>query len=83
MAKPYYKMTPREHLAASAIGRIKAGRASNPHETIEGIAAEGEKAARAGHNTVAAQMYKWYMDATYKQRERLIREVEKATEAQP
>lgn len=77
MNKPYNKMTPREHLIAATVSRIKAGRATNPHETIEGIVAEGEKAARAGHLTTGAEMYKWYVDATYAQIGRVIMAVER------
>lgn len=80
-AKPYAKLTPRERLFNAAVDRIKAGRASNPHETLDGIAMEGESAARAGHRTFGAEIYKWYVDSTYEQRERLIRQVEKAASA--
>jgi hypothetical protein len=78
MMKQYNKLTPRERIFNQAVDRIKAGRASNPHETIEGITDEGAAAARAGHLTRAAEEYIWYMDVTDKQRERLIRQVERA-----
>ena len=77
MIKPYAKMTPREHIIETVAGRIKCGRASDVHEAIEGLAAEGESYARAGRQTDSANIYQWYADSTYKQRERLIRAIER------
>jgi len=77
MNKPYAKMTPREHIIETVVCRIKCGRASDIHETVEGLAAEGESWARAGHQTDSADIYKWYADSTYEQRERLFRAIER------
>ena len=77
MSKPYAKMTPREHIIETVVSRIKCGRASDIHATIEGLAAEGESWARAGHQTTEASIYKWYGDSTYEQRERLIKAIQR------
>lgn len=77
MSKTYAQMTPREHIIATVVSKIKSGRASDIHATIEGLAAEGESYARAGHNTTEASIYQWYGDATDTQIDRLIRDIKK------
>lgn len=77
MSKPYAQMTPREHIIETVVSRIKAGRATDIHASVEGLAAEGESWARAGHQTTSADVYKWYADSTYEQRERLFRAIER------
>lgn len=75
--KPYAKMTPREHIIDTVVSRIKCGRATDIHATIEELAAEGESWARAGHNTTSASIYQWYGDATYEQIDRLIKAIQR------
>lgn len=71
MYKPYSKMTERERLVASVVDRIKAGRANDPHATIEEYVA----------NHSSAQSY--YYGISQNALERLIRQVEKAVECLP
>jgi hypothetical protein len=66
--KPHSQQTPRERLISAAIVRIKAGRASDPHATIEGLA----------ENNIEYAAY--YQGINQQALERLIKAVERGVQ---
>lgn len=77
MSAAYFQKTPRQHIVDTITSRIKCGRATDIHAAIEGFISENADSARAGHNSVGASIYNWYIGSTYEQRERLIKEIER------